>query len=750
VSAIAQATDVPLAKSWNWPVRNLLRDLRVRRGIKLGLAGLLALCLTQLLPLPHDSWAILTVLVMMLSQYVGAAAVKAIMRVAGTIAGAMVGVWLVGNYTSTPIVFLPVLFVVMAYATYQFGHLGLRQLPYSFFLLGLTTLVIATDGIAFPDQVWQLGLYRTEEILAGVISALLVSTLLWPRYARDEFLTSARKALLGVEALVPARIEIPARGAVTNAALDDLRQAFAARFSSLINLRQAGARESSLFSAQLPHYDAYLVSLGSVCDLALYLAARRLTDSPIVDRLRNELEQVYRGFAEEIRILSAPRRPGELLPASSLNAAFADLERKLTEVWGQGFLMDQSIAADVTFGSHFAALELLRDELNTLRDITNSLPRRGQPQPKPISSLVGQPTIDWFWVRIAIKGGLAAVIGVTLLKWIHPPGAAAIPLMAWLCASSGRVFLRAGGSGDCHGLQNAFLGCLVFAGCTVVLLVITPLLANYLAMNLALFFVLFGFGFATARIVGISFGMQLGLLSISAFVGLNPQQPVSSQTIIDTFVGLGIGLFIGAAVGRFLWPVLPQTVLREDLLGILADLKGLLSGDSQREVVQIRLALRSVETYQAARQIRLPGRWRSKEERELLYTLTMELVVLAYRVKHFTALRDDLPQAAEPFLRLPLQRLRIEFIQLLGAFTDCLRIGSTQRDLPTVDGALTEMDEGLRQIRDQRILASYPAKVPLLTLNIVGRYHAVASALNKVRSLIAEPQIRSCWGDYAL
>ena len=79
MSAIAEASSVPLAKSWNWPVRDVLKDLRVRHAIKLGLAGLLALCLTQLLPLPHASWAILTVLVMMLSQYVGAAAVKAIM-----------------------------------------------------------------------------------------------------------------------------------------------------------------------------------------------------------------------------------------------------------------------------------------------------------------------------------------------------------------------------------------------------------------------------------------------------------------------------------------------------------------------------------------------------------------------------------------------------------------------------------------------------------------------------------------------
>src|SRR5262249_16728735 len=149
-----------------------------------------------------DSWAILTVQVIMLSQYVGTAAVKAIMRVLGTIAGAVIGVWLVGNYTSTPIVFLPVLFVVIAHATYQFGHFGVGKFQYSYFLVVFNRVVMATDGIAAPDQAWQLGLYRTEEILAGVISALLVSTVLWPRYAREEFVTASREALRSIEPLL--------------------------------------------------------------------------------------------------------------------------------------------------------------------------------------------------------------------------------------------------------------------------------------------------------------------------------------------------------------------------------------------------------------------------------------------------------------------------------------------------------------------------------------------------------------------
>jgi uncharacterized membrane protein YccC len=243
--------------------------------------------------------------------------------------------------------------------------------------------------------------------------------------------------------------------------------------------------------------------------------------------------------------------------------------------------------------------------------------------------------------------------------------------------------------------------------------------------------------------------MQLGFLIIASFVGLNPQQPVSSQTIIDTFVGLGIGLFIGTIIGRLLWPVLPQTVLRENLLDVLADLKALLSGDPHPEAVRIRLALRSVETHQIVRHIPAPTRWRAKKESKL-NILTTELLALGPRVIHLVALHGQLPKPAELFLRLPLQRLKDNLVELLDAFADCVASNSTRSDLPTLDRALRETDEATREIRDQKILISYPANVPLLTLDIVARYRVVADAVNKLRSLVADPQIQRCWGDYTL
>jgi fusaric acid resistance family protein len=747
VSAITR--NIPLASGWKWRAADLFHDVRVRNGIKLGLAGLVALFLTQALRLPRDSWAILTVITTSFARFVGSTAVNAITRVLGTIAGAVIGVWLVGNYATTPIVFLPVFFVVMAFSTYKFGQFGPRQTPYSYFILGSTVLVVAANGLDAPNKAWQVGLYRAEEILVGVLSALLVSSVIWPRYARKEFITAARSALGSIEPLLSAQIEERPISAQSNAALDRFRQSFASRLAALDYLRRSGARESTLFSAQLPSYDDYLVTLARVFDGALYVGEPALAAASITDQVRTELNEVYRALVEEIRVLSTPPVANEPLGRSSLNAELADLERKVEELREQGFFLAQPLTARLAFGSHLAALSSLRDELDALRNISESLVQDRQRVPATEGCRHAPRTIDWSWVKIGIKGGIAATIAVTLLMWIHPPGTAYIPITAWLRIVISRPSFRLGGTGDLRAFQKAFLGLLVLAFSAVATLATTPIMASYLAMNLALFFMLFCFGFATATTPGISFGAQLSFLIISAFVGLNSQQPVLSQAVIDTFTGIGIGLFIGETVRRFIWPSLPQTVLRENLLGILADLKGLLGGAVHRDGL-VRLAGRSVEAYQVVPQIPLPARWQTKGERERLSALTLELVALAPRVIHLTTLRDDLPQPAEPFLRAPLKRLKKQLIQVLDVLTDYIGGNFSRRDLPTLDATLSEADAAFRRIHDQGVLTNYPIRVPLLTLDIVARYLAVADALNKIRSMVIDTPIRRAWGDYAL
>src|ERR1700730_9852486 len=371
------------------------------------------------------------------------------------------------------------------------------------------------------------------------------------------------------------------------------------------------------------------------------------------------------------------------------------------------------------------------------------------PEATPHSDFL--PAIDWFWVRVGIKAGLAAVISVVLLKWINPPGPASIPLMAWLLTLTGRPFLRVGGLGDLRAFQTAFYASLILAVCAALLILTTPFLAEYAVMNVALFLILFTFGFLTARISGINFWIQLAYITITAFVGLNPQVPVASQTIIDTFLGLMFGMFIGTVLGRLLWPVLPQRVLRDNLLAVLAQIKALLNGDPHREKIQTQLAMLPVEALQAARQIRIVGC--SQEEKAKLVALVRALQTLITRISQLLSRRDMLPEITEqilPILKPQSERLEIEFKQILDAFTECFRQGDCRVQLPTVRGALTAMDDAIRQIRDRNMLAGLPLEAPLRVLDLVERYHATADALDECGRLIRTLDIQRYWGDYGL
>jgi p-hydroxybenzoic acid efflux pump subunit AaeB len=736
---------IPSAAKWHWSLQGVFEDLRVRYGIKVGLAALLALFATQELRLPHASWAVLTVLVMMSSQYVGSIAVKAIMRVIGTVAGALVGIWLVGNYTSTPVVFLTFLFFVVALATYKFGQFPASQVPYAYFLVGVTTLAVATNGVADPTDVWEIGLDRALEILVGAGSSLLVTALVWPRYAREEFVAAGRSALKTIRELIFLRTDLEQPGA--SARIGQIQQAFSRQLSVLRNLLQAGARESTVFSARLSNYNASLVSLTNLFHAAANVNELQ-QERPVLDHVRTELKALEYAILEELDVLAMPYRADEKLRLSQLNEAFAAFEKKVIEIRDEGVLIAAPIETAISFAGHFAALRSVRDFLNDLRSATEGLPRFGQPLPDAKPHWDFLPTIDWFWVKVAIKGGLAAVISVLLLRWINPPGPASIPLMAWTLTILGRPFLQVGGSGDLRAFQNAFRASIVLMGCVALLLLITPFLTNYTVMNTVLFFILFVYGFLTARIPGINFWMQVALIAISAFVGLDPEQPIPSQTIIDTFLGIIIGMAIATVVGRLIWPVLPQSVLRNNLLNVLGKTKALLRGDSHPEKIRTHLAILPVEALQAVPQIRVAGC--SKEEKARLADLIHALQALVMRITGLVAHRNDVPEIVEGMVRPQFERLDVEFEQMLNAFSDCFRRGDCRTDLPTARGALAELDQVVEQIRERRVFANQGIEAPLRLLDLVDQYHGTADKLEECGRLLQTLEIYRYAGDFAL
>ena len=130
-------------------VTAVFADPKTMFGIKLGLAGLLAVYISQLIRLEHANWALFTVLVLAPVQYVGALAQRSVARVVGTIVGGFVGVWLVGNYEQDRLFFLLFTFVYLAFCMYMYGG---TIFPYAFFLCANTLVTVSANGIFNPTN----------------------------------------------------------------------------------------------------------------------------------------------------------------------------------------------------------------------------------------------------------------------------------------------------------------------------------------------------------------------------------------------------------------------------------------------------------------------------------------------------------------------------------------------------------------------------------------------------------------------
>jgi len=734
----------------DWPILGLFSDLRVRYGIKLGLAAVLALYWALVLRLQHPNWSVLAALILMPAQHVGAIGVKVIMRLVGTLGGALLGIWLVGTYDTSPIILLSGIFLIVALATYKFGQYPASQVPYAYYLTGLTVLTVSTYGVPAPGEIWQTGLNRTLETIVGALCALGVTTLIWPRYAREEFFDAARTGLETCGKLLVIEMDAYIHQRKGPQGAEKMQRQFESDLAVVRNLLQIGARESTNFGARIGNYNAFLVALMDLFQSALNLERRREDESHILESLRDELEGLDAAIAEEFAILTQRRPAGVSSPPSQLRTQLGRLDQKIDSMRTalDSVLRTSSTEVVGAFLGHISALRAVCNDLENIRDALQGLPRRGQALPEHKVLWDYLPAIDWFWVKNGIRGGLASVIALVLVQSFNPPGPTVLPLSAWLFTILSRGFLRAGGAGDLGIFQRAFVAALLFILTVALLLVVTPFLSDYVAMSLVLFGILFVYGFLTAKQAGYGFWMNVVVLSVSTLVGLNAQVPVPSTTIIDSFLGLTTGMVIAAVVGRVLWPVLPQEVFREDMRNLFIQLKALLNRVGSAEKIRTQLAILPVEAQQAARHIR-SGACSAEEQAKIT-----RLIEAAQRsVTGSLALVSDLRVLSDPLyaaLKPELERLRAGFSGMLESFVDCFREGDTQRDFPSLSDLMAKLADAMRTLRESGALAREDLSDLFRNLEIVNRYRSVADALEECSSIIRTLELHRYVGDYRL
>ena len=169
---------------------------------------------------------------------------------------------------------------------------------------------------------------------------------------------------------------------------------------------------------------------------------------------------------------------------------------------------------------------------------------------------------------------------------------------------------------------------------------------------------------------------------------------------------------------------------------------------STEDKILTQLTTLIVEAQGAVRQIRIAGC--SEKERLKLVALIHTLQMLVSCISQLISRRNLLPEITEQILRPQFEHLEIAFKQMLDAFAECFREGDCSREFPTVNGALTEMDHAVQQIRDRSLSGKLPPEAALCVLDLVDRFHAAADALEQCGEMLHALRIERYWGDYWL
>jgi uncharacterized membrane protein YccC len=147
----------------------------------------IALYVAFLFDLGNPSWAMLTVY--LTSQPIAGAVVsKAFFRVVGTLVGVTAALLIVSNLSNAPELMLLAMAIWLGLGLYL-SLINRGPHSYAFMLAGYTVALVGLPQILNPYNIFDTAVARAEEIVIGVVSAILTHGLLFP--------LSAERATLG-------------------------------------------------------------------------------------------------------------------------------------------------------------------------------------------------------------------------------------------------------------------------------------------------------------------------------------------------------------------------------------------------------------------------------------------------------------------------------------------------------------------------------------------------------------------------
>jgi uncharacterized membrane protein YccC len=666
----------------------------ILHALKTGLAGVLSLFIAQALRLQYPEWAPFTVMVlMMVHPHPGSIALKSFFRFVGTLTGASLAVWLVSDYLSSPILFLSVTFLVMCLASYKVGQLSSAMAPYAYFLTGVTLIIVESTAITQPDKAWFVALSRAEETFVGIGAVLIINPLFGFRRPRLEFQQLALSALDQLGQLTNAELQDLKEGTVFKSKVMEGQTAVLRKLLKLDGLLIAERRENLYFKANIAILQKVRNSLRNlfqnVSELTRLTLDWKVLNRPLREHLEAAQDVLKHGFAN-VGGTSAE-------DPSSPAAEFQRLDDEINRWLRAGELQELPADQLAAYLRCWNAFRRIQNELATLHDLPKQLECCEQDTVLESHQPKTKQKIDRRLVIVGVKGGLVTVVSLFLIEWLHPPGAAFLPVAAWLAVIFTSYQIPSGRPGHIRAFRNLLLMVLYGTVAVLGLLVLTPLLSNYWFMNLILFCVLFAHGYFVSKTSGLAFWILGTIFLVSVLVSLNTQKPVPFADVVGSCLGVMTGFAVGVAVARLLWPRLPQNELKAATVRFCDAAKLVLADHPAGSINHVNSTLSALPLDIARTTAVLGVNGFLRQEQAKWTRLIPVLMCISAQLQRLTSIRGKLIDSQE--LALYLDNLHQDFRAWLDALGRFFRQPDNKQTLPSLQGLIDQLKQRLEGLR---------------------------------------------------
>lgn len=518
-------------------------------GLQMAISVVVVLFLALVIRLEYPTWAVFTVLMLSMANYVGAVHEKAVLRLIGTIVGGILGFLATGALQQSPMLYLPLTFIVVAFSVAMFGQ---SRAPYAFFLAGMTYVVIASNSQINPEMSSHYALLRIEEVGLGVMVSMVVQVVVFPRYAVAAFRKLVRASLAELAEMLPL---VAARFAGTTGDFGQAMRDFPAKSTQMRLLLRFGTMESRLFRRDIVRHTQKVSHLNIAAALARSSGWSEPAPEPYRTALGGLVSEIAATLREGFLVLEDDEPLSEKWK-NGLSELWIRLYAKVAELRAEPESKNIPSFETAGISIHLLNLRDLSDLILEMDHLNHAEPENNTLS-ESLSLAPAWPSMPW--IHRGIRAGIATVFALVIENWLNPPGSAMMLLCVYSFTSLNS--LSPDESGDRPAFRQVLVFFLVMAGASILLLAMTPLMASYSVLNLVIAVWAFLFGYWFHRAGGVSVPLTFAFMLLVGVIALNPQQPVGFQDIAGFFFGFMNGLVISAVAQRLLWPVLPQNNL---------------------------------------------------------------------------------------------------------------------------------------------------------------------------------------------